>query len=331
MTSRRRIILVSVFVLAIMGMGLIAWISRNSGNSVPQYKLYRPAMEKMIQSGTLNAHLDIDTFLLVPAAGNADSASGENVTELPVRISGPVSVSYPSGSAVRMHGDMRIASSLGGDKLMNLGLVLSESGQLFARLSGLPNDLNDSMDIKQLNDTWFTVGSKALSKLLPWAVNEKDIVESGDSPHHISSSQLRAVMSGMFIPYKRYEDTTRQGHSAAHYEMAVNQDKVSALIVLLMQSVGGSMLSADQKTAIMEYVAQRRWMAEAWIDTERKNLLELKLGIFPKSGSQGMPVALSLQNFALDAPVSIPEPHDASPLSVVLMKVLRVPATSLNN
>ncbi len=326
MRTKTRNILIAVFILAVILMAALNWYMNRE---VPEEDVYVPAMNKLVQASTAELEIDVNTFLN-PADFMGGTDGLADSVDVPITISGPLALSFPVNGKVSGQTSLDFEAGFGIAKLFHLETVIIESGATYAKISDLPNELGDSLDIADLAESWFSVRGADL-ELVFSQMKSADALGEPTDVLEINANAFRYALSGLFVPYRRYDNTIIRGQAAAHYEMAVNNDRLIELFCLVVSAARNGVCSPEQKTALTEYVHSRKLMAEAWINLSSKDLQIIKLGIFPHEGSSGMPVALTLSFGELDAPVKTVAPADARPISVVLMKVLRVSAASFNN
>ncbi len=320
MPKKTRYILIVIFIIAGLGILLLSQLARRERQAVGD--LYGAAVGNLGQTSSADLTLVLDTFVQPPAGFGADGGLLDSI-DLPIRVIGPLRVAYPADGAVSASMDMDISSTLGNVALLTLRGQLTPQGEIFAQLDDLPDDMGADLDVAQLNGAWFTVDDRAVGQLVPWSdINSTD----ANASTVLSANQLRSALSGIFIPYRRYEDMPLNGRTAAHYEMAVDESRLVEFLSLATSTARGTLLTSEERQSISDHIAARRWLAEAWVDINTEQFLEIKLGIFPFDDESGMPVALSLRFGEFNQVFDLTAPETAKPLSAVLIKALRTPA-----
>ncbi|MBU0624969.1 hypothetical protein KKF05_01355 [Patescibacteria group bacterium] len=327
MIKTSRNILIIIFVLAIVIAAAISWYATKPEEDVD---LYAKAVARLAQTKSFVVELELETFF-DPSSFMTEGGSGLlGSIDVPLRISGPVALSYPRGGLVTGQAKLDFSAGFGIIKLMELDTLVAADGRLYARARNLPDDLGSALDVQSLNETWFSVGGQDLMRLMPKIGTENDW--SGATAA-IQSDELRSALADWLIPYRRYQDTIISGHAVAHYEMLIDRDRLTNLLAVIIGVMRGRPCSEAERATILAGVNSRRLMAETWIDKVNNDLSVITLGIFPleDEGVVGMPIALTLTFKSFELPVELQVPTNTSPLSAVLMRVLRVPAANIVN
>lgn len=326
MQSSHRNILIAVFILVVAAMAAINWYTTREKT---EEDLYAPAMAKLAQASSATLDLDVNTFLN-PATFTGGKNSLMDSVDIPMTVSGSLALSFPVGGRVSGEANLDFEAGFGIAKLFHLDAVVTEIGRTYAKISDLPEELDDSLNVTDLGDVWFSVSGSDLGLLIPQLSSPEADPEPTDVLI-LTADAFRSAFAGMFVPYRRYENTVINGQASAHYEMLVDNSQLVDFLCVIAGTAHSGFCAPARKTAVGEYVHSRRFLAEAWISTVSGELQIIKLGIFPHNGAGGMPVVLTLALSDLGAPVTVIAPENASPISVVLMKVLRVPAASVGN
>jgi len=318
MQGKSRNILIVFFVLAIVATVAITLFATREKEGTED--LYGVAMAKLSQTNTASLRLELDTF--VSSAGLTGGDGGLlGAIDIPLGVSGPVSLSYPAGGVVSGQSELDFSAGLGLMQLMKLNTVLAKDGQLYAKVQDMPDDLGLSVDVSSLNDAWFSLSGRDLSQLMPWLDSSDSTPEFGQAAP-VSADMLRSSIGGWLVPQRRYQDTIIAGQAAAHYDLLVDRAGLAKFLTDLTGALRGRLCSVQEKAAIAEHVDAQRLLAEAWVSQASGNLLLLKLGVFPEGDGAGMPVALTLAFSEFDQPVTLEIPADAVPLSTVLTRFM---------
>ncbi|MFH1047392.1 MAG: hypothetical protein V1738_03755 [Patescibacteria group bacterium] len=320
--TKRNYLLMALFVVAVVGIGTVSLMARRTGKT--DQGVYAPAMAKLSSANYLDLTVSLDTIL------RQTIGTGENVevSETPLNVSGPLRLAYPAGGALTAQANLTFGAVDQSLTLMRLETIIAANGQTYAQVNDLPTELNQSLDIGQLNGNWFSVGSDALAYLLPWLVKSGASDEVVVLSQPINADSVSSTAAGILVPYRRYEDTVIDGRPAAHYEMAVDYELMKKFLTTVTEALRGGRCTDDERQAVARFVDERQMMAEVWIDIERMDVLTITLGLFPNTADGGVPLVLTLSVNGVNQPFSVEPPVDARPLSVVLMKALRLPAIS---
>jgi hypothetical protein len=334
MDSKRRNILIVVFVVAAVAVAAISWYA---SRPTAEDDLFAPAMTKFAASESVSLRLDMETFFNPTSlleegrrGGGAEERSGLGSIDVPLQISGPLAFSYPRGGALTGTAELSFGAGYGLSELATLSAVISSDGQLYSKTENLPQDSGLPLDVTELNGTWFKISSQDLTRLST-VFGSKDESATNAPAVRIGADVLRTAAGGWLIPFRRYEDMQISGQPAAHYELLVDREGLSAFLAEIVGALRGRMCTAEERERIVAYVTGRRLLSEAWVAKGSGELLQLTFGSFPEGEGAGMPVALTLHFDGFNAPVQAEAPAEAETLSAVLMRVLRTPAASLGN
>jgi hypothetical protein len=312
MSLTRRNILITIFVLLVVLTLLVSWYTRHQATDE---NLYDQALTKLARSQSLQVKVELETFFDPSKFTASDVSGGVSSLDVPLNISGPVTISYPKGSTVTGRAELDFSAGFGVIKLLSLDALLADDGGMYARVRNLPDDWNLSLDVKNLNDTWFSFSGRDLTRLFSW-FGSSDSNELFATTSTLQADELRIAAADWLLPAQRYQDTVMNGRAAAHYELVIDRERLTDLLAVIVGALRGRSCSENERTAIVAGLNNHRLLAEAWVDKTNQELRLLTFGIFPTEGaSDSMPLALTLAFTAFDGLIDSTAPPNVNPLS----------------
>ncbi len=238
---------------------------------------------------------------------------------VPMRLRGLVNMGRAPDGSLLAQADLTVDAGDPATEVMALAARLPDDGTLYSMVDGLPEDLGEVLDVEGLNGAWFSLSDEALAMLLPWSAGGGD-VPAGAAPDGGGALLLQG---------KRFDDTVLEGVPVAHYEAFVDRAALVGALADLSGELRGVPPADTEVSAIADYVADRDFLAETWIDKRHDRFFLIKVITVPVEGISGSPVALTVKFTGFDQDVSVDAPEGARPLSAVLANLLRVPAASV--
>ncbi|MFH2062818.1 MAG: hypothetical protein ABIJ46_01540 [bacterium] len=306
----RRLVVFGISVALVSGMVAVSWSVRRWERM--DEAAVSEAIAGLMAAESFSGGLSVDTFI---DPGRIVPDSGWGSLDLPVRISGPMSVGPAGDGSLLGQGTLGFYFGGGNEPFVTSEVRLTGGDGGFLRLQGLPSGGDGGFDVGGLNGTWFSVGADELSALLPW-------LKDGGNAAELPPDTETADRGPWLRPSLRLADTVIDGRPVLHYELEVSRDGLAALVAGISARLTGERPTSEHLASASSFISRYQVVSEGFVDRQLGEFRVLKFGLFPLDGQDASPVALTMKFDRFGESVLVETPADARPLSSSLRRLL---------